>query len=147
MTSKFIGPNMASINSGHLNLEEILEANKQTLMLAGLVKITLSKRAHQVKDTDFVTINDQPCRIETTTFFSPRGMLRLTGMATVPQPEDAPCLRRRSTSHCFEMMVCVMDEIQVSEVKSLFLAQVWRGDYLVIKGRPCRIIDLSFYMC
>jgi hypothetical protein len=42
-------------------------------MLAGLIKITLSRRAHQVKDRDFVTINDQPSRIETTTFFSLEG--------------------------------------------------------------------------
>ncbi|PMD50883.1 uncharacterized protein K444DRAFT_711159 [Hyaloscypha bicolor E] len=45
------------------------------------------------------------------------------------------------------MMVCAMDEIQVSEVKPLSPAQAGRGDYLIIKGRSCRIIDLSFSVC
>jgi hypothetical protein len=150
MTLTFFG--LESASSGHLNPEEIEEANKQTLKSAGPLKIAGSKLAHYVRPRDFVMIDERPCQVESTRFVSPTEKLLITGRPTVPAPEHLPKNRYRFSNPCFAMEVDAMevdamDEVQCPEVNFLFVSQFRKGEYLAINDRPCKILDFSTSKC
>jgi hypothetical protein len=141
MTSTISGINSAS-DGLPVNRAEIDQTNKKILEFAGPLMITGIKVGHEIKPRDFVMITGQPCQVKSTRFLSPIGKLAITGEATTPLPQEAE-LRKQRANPIFVMEVNALDEIQIPEVKIIFVSQFRIGEHLPINERPCKIIDFN----
>jgi translation initiation factor 5A len=145
MTSTVSGIDSASAGLP-VNRAEIDQANKKIVEFAGPIKITGIKKGHEIKPRDIVMITGQPCQVKSTRFLSPTGKLVITGGATIPIPEEAE-YRKQRANPTFAMEVDALDEIQIPEVKFIFISQFQTGEHLPINNRPCKIIDFNISKC
>ena len=64
----------------------------------------------------------------------------------IPLPTEAE-QRKQRVNPTFTMEVDALDEIQIPEVKYIFISQFRVGEHLPINGRPCKIIDFNISKC
>jgi hypothetical protein len=121
------------------NVRECREANDEILGPLVLFQITHTKGANEIKYGDFLMINDRPCRVDSATFDSTTTTVRIIGHAIIHLCGE---YYHRYDYARLEMIVGPVDQVQVPEIKLLFVGQLCRNGYLAIQDRPCKIIDI-----